>query len=110
MDSGDWCAHASVCLCVCVCVVCIYSYCLLGDNGRLHVIFKVLFVEMYANVVFVRSCLYSTASLTMVNEQCFIRIIYYYYQHTFSPSASGLREDCGDRSALCDGCCHGAGG
>ena len=30
--------------------------------------FKVLLVEMYANVVFVVSCLYSAVSLTLVRE------------------------------------------
>ena len=29
---------------------------------------KVLFVEMYANLAFVISCLYSTVSLTLVRE------------------------------------------
>ena len=33
---------------------------------------------MYVNVVFVIRCLYSTVSLTLVREQCFTRIIYYY--------------------------------
>ena len=33
---------------------------------------------MYANVVFVISCLYSAVSLTLVREQHFIRLIYYY--------------------------------
>ena len=48
-----------------VCVLCIYSYCLLGDNGRLQYLRLLLFFEMYANVVFVRSCLYSAVSLTL---------------------------------------------
>ena len=30
---------------------------------------------MYVNVVFVTKCLYSALSLTLVREQCFIRII-----------------------------------
>ena len=34
------CVRACVCVCVCVCVyvcvMCIYSYCLIGDNGRLQ--------------------------------------------------------------------------
>ena len=47
--------------------------------GRLQIILKVLFVEMHANVVFVISCLYSTVSLTLVREKCFIRINCYYY-------------------------------
>ena len=33
---------------------------------------------MYVDVVFVISCLYSAVSLTLVREQRFIRIIYYY--------------------------------
>ena len=33
---------------------------------------------MYVNVVFVIRCLYSTVSLTLVQQQCFIRIIYDY--------------------------------
>ena len=32
-----------------------YIYCLLGDNGNYNIVFKVLFVEMYANVFFVIS-------------------------------------------------------
>ena len=39
---------------------------------------KVLFAEMYVNVVFVIRCLYSAVSLTLVKEQRFIRTIYYY--------------------------------
>ena len=35
--------------------------------------------EMYVNVVFVLRCLYSAVSLTLVKEQRFIRILYYYY-------------------------------
>ena len=38
-----------------------------------------MFVEIYVNVVFVMSCLYSAVCL--VREQRFIRIIYYYYKH-----------------------------
>ena len=62
--SGDWCGHVTVCVCVCACVracacvsacvrayvracvrarvcvcvfvMCIYSYCLIGDDGRLQ--------------------------------------------------------------------------
>ena len=30
---------------------------------------------MYVNVFFVKRCLYSAVSLTLVKEQCFIRII-----------------------------------
>ena len=52
----------------------IYNYCLLGDNGRLQ--YLRLFVEMYANAIFVISCLYSEVSLTVVREERFIRIIY----------------------------------
>ena len=40
---------------------------------------KVLFAEMYVNVVFVIISLYSAVSLTLVKEQRFIRIVYYYY-------------------------------
>ena len=53
--------HAHVCVvCLGGCVV----YCLLGDMFMVTTIFKVLFVEMYANIVFVISCLYSAVSLT----------------------------------------------
>ena len=38
-------------------------------------IIKVLFAEMYFNVVFVIRCLYSVMSLTLVKEQRFIRFI-----------------------------------
>ena len=38
-------------------------------------IIKVLFAEMYVNVVFVIRCLYSAVSLTLVKEYRFIRII-----------------------------------
>ena len=38
-------------------------------------IIKVLFAEMYVNVVFVIRCLYSAVSLTQVIEQRFVRII-----------------------------------
>ena len=44
-----------------------------------------MFVEIYVNVVFVMSCLYSAVCLILVREQRFIRIIiiyYYYYKHT----------------------------
>ena len=34
---------------------------------------------MYVNAIYVMSCLYSAVSLTLVREQRFIRIIYYYY-------------------------------
>ena len=46
----------------------------MGDNGRLQYLRFCLF-EMYVNVVFVIRCLYSAASLTLVREQRFIRII-----------------------------------
>ena len=42
-------------------------------------VIKVLFAEIYVNVVFVIICLYSAVSLTLVKEYRFIRIIYYYY-------------------------------
>ena len=62
-------------------VVC---YCMLGDmfmvlGYMFTTIFKVLFVEIYANVAFIMNRLYSTVSLTLVREQCCIRIIIYYY-------------------------------
>ena len=47
-------------------------------------IIKVLFAERYFNVVFVKRCLYSAVSLTLVKEQRFIRIIYYYYDDDLS--------------------------
>ena len=40
---------------------------------------------MYANVVFVKSCLYSAVSLPLVREQHFIRLIYYYLHLADSP-------------------------
>ena len=40
---------------------------------------KVLFAELYVNVVFVIRCIYSAVSLTLIKELRFIRIIYYYY-------------------------------
>ena len=53
-------------------------------------IIKVLFAEMYVNVVFVIRCLYSAMSLTLVKEQRFIRFFfnnfnycYYYVQYQF---------------------------
>ena len=59
-----------------MCVLCcVYISCLLGDNGRLQ--YLRLFVKMCVNVVFVTSCLYTTASLTLVREQRSIRMIYY---------------------------------
>ena len=53
----------SLCVCVCVCVCCS-----IGDNGIKATIIKVLFAEMYVNVVFVIRCLYSAVSLTLVKE------------------------------------------
>ena len=44
-----------ICGCVCVCIV-------------QKVIIKVLFAEMYVNVVFVIRCLYSAVSLTLIKE------------------------------------------
>ena len=38
---------------------------------------------MYVNVFFVMRCLYSAVSLTLVKEQCLIRIIYYYYHYHY---------------------------
>ena len=63
------------CVCVCMCVTWLLFerwYC------KLQYLRFCLF-EMYINVVFVIRCLYSTVSLTLVREQHFIRIIYYYY-------------------------------
>ena len=54
-----------------------HCYCLICDNGSLQYLRFGLF-EMYVNVVFVIRCLYSTVRLTLVREQRFIRIIYYY--------------------------------
>ena len=58
-------------------------------------IIKVLFAEMYVNVVFVIRCLYSAVSLTLAKEQRFTRIIYDYYYYYLSigevsPSGSRL--------------------
>ena len=39
-------------------------------------IIKILFAEIYVNVVFVIRCLFNSVSLTLVKE-CFIRIVYY---------------------------------
>ena len=63
---SEWMSGGMVCACQSVCCVYIYNYCLLGDNGRQQ--YLRLFVEVYANVVFVISCAYSTASLTLVRE------------------------------------------
>ena len=41
--------------------------------------FRLCLFEMYVNVVFVIRCLYSTVSLTLVKEQCFIRICLLYF-------------------------------
>ena len=46
----------------------VYSYRLLGDIFMLKYYTMVLFVELYVNVVFVMSCLYSTVSLTQVEN------------------------------------------
>ena len=67
------CARARACVCVCV----TYSYCLIGDNGRLQYLRSCLF-EIYVSVGFAIRCLYSAVSLTLVREQSFIRISYYY--------------------------------
>ena len=48
--------HIIVCVCVCVLFVIKAT------------IIKVLFAEMYVNVVFVIRCLYSAMSLTLVKE------------------------------------------
>ena len=69
-----------MCVCVCVCV-----YCSTGDNGNLSYNNKVLFAEMYVNVVFVIRCLYNAVNLTLVKEYRFIRIIYYYYVYIRIP-------------------------
>ena len=62
-----------MCVCVCVCVSLSLS---LSEWST--TVFKVLFVEMYVNVVFVIRCFYSAVSLILVREQRFIRIINYY--------------------------------
>ena len=54
--------------CVCVCLGGCVVYCLLGDMFMVTTIFKVLFVEMYVNMFFVMTCLYSAASLIHVRE------------------------------------------
>ena len=41
--------------------------------------FRLCLFEMYVNVVFVIRCLYSTVSLTLVKEQCFVRICLLYF-------------------------------
>ena len=48
------CVRARVCVCVyvCVCVCETYSYCLIGDNGRLQYLRSCLF-EIYVSVGFV---------------------------------------------------------
>ena len=63
------------CVRACVCVTWLLFY---RRYGRLQWLRFCLF-EMYVNVVFVISCLYSAVSLTLVREQRFVRIIYYYY-------------------------------
>ena len=46
---------------------------------------------MYVNVVFVIRCSYSAVSYTLVREQRFIRIIYYYYlNHTDARMCRGV--------------------
>ena len=45
-------------------------------------IIKVLFAEMYVNVVFVIRCLYSAVSLTLVKKYRFIRIIIISHRQT----------------------------
>ena len=52
------CVRACVRVCVCVCVA------MVTKAAKI----KVLFAEMYVNVVFVIRCLYSTLSLTLVKE------------------------------------------
>ena len=49
----------------------------MGDNGRLQYLRFCLF-EMYVNVVVVIRRLYNAVNLTLVREQHFIRIIFYY--------------------------------
>ena len=51
----------SVCVCVCVCV-CVVRQAIMVIKAT---IIKVLFAEMYVNVLFVIRCLYSTVSLTL---------------------------------------------
>ena len=45
-------------------------------------IIKVLFAEMYVNVVFVIRCLYSAVSLTLVKEYRLIIIIINFFCHS----------------------------
>ena len=56
------CACQCVCVCVCVCVV---RQAIMVIKAT---IIKVLFAEMYVNVIFVIRCLYSAVSLTLVKE------------------------------------------
>ena len=65
--SGDCCALVSVCVCVC-------SYCLLGDNGRLQYL-RFCLLKCMLMFFFVIRCLYSAVSLTLVREWRSIRII-----------------------------------
>ena len=71
------CVRACVCMCVCVCV-CVH--CFIGDMFMIYYnILSFCLFKMYVNVVFVPSCLYSGVSLTLVREQRFERIHFYYY-------------------------------
>ena len=70
------CACACVRACVCVCIMLMHtSSCLLGDILWENTILKVMLVELFVNILFVMSCLYSTVSLTWVREEHFIRTL-----------------------------------
>ena len=53
--SGVWCAHVIVCVCVCVCVCVYVCVCIVREAVMVikATVIKVLFTEMYVNVVFV---------------------------------------------------------
>ena len=63
--------HKSVCVCMCI-----VQQAIMVIKAT---IIKVLFAELYVNVVFVIRCFYSAVSLTLIKELRFVRIIYYYY-------------------------------
>ena len=57
-----------MCVCVCVCVVVVVVVVRQAIMVIKATIIKVLFAEMYVNVIFVIRCLYSAVSLTLVKE------------------------------------------
>ena len=56
----------------------IYSYCLIGNNGRLQHL-RLCLLKCILTVVFVIRCLYRAVSLTLVREYRFKGIIHYCY-------------------------------